>query len=53
MRSKFYGQTIKELEQWIKDNPTYIGGCLERYKIIKEIQDNPYAHYYGYNKPID
>lgn len=51
--STYKGQSIQDMEEWIKENPGYIDGVLERYRMIREMKDNPYAHYYGYGKPID
>lgn len=50
---KYDGQTIEEILKWIEDNPSYFDGVRERLAMIKEMQENPYAHYYGYNRPID
>lgn len=51
--SYYKGQTIQEMKDWIADNPTYIDGVLERLMMIREMKEDPYNHYYGYNTPID
>lgn len=53
MSEKFDGQSIQDMQKWIEDNPTKFDGIIERYRKIKEMENNPYAHYYGWNKPID
>jgi hypothetical protein len=49
----FDGQTIEEMLQWVSAHPTQVDGVVERYRMIKEMRENPYDHYYGYNRPID
>lgn len=47
------GQSIQDMEKWIEDNPGKFDGIIERVRMISTMKENPYGHYYGYNKPID
>lgn len=51
--SPYDGQSIQTMLDWIVANPTQIDGVLERTRMVKEMQDDPYSHYYGYRRPID